>query len=55
MDYCLSTLKTARVSDQFIFMRWNKKRYIMCYFTLTYDDNLILDIFDIKMSGIIVF
>ena len=38
-----------------LFEKWNKKRYIMCYFPLTYDDRLILVMLIIKMSCIIVF
>ena len=39
----------------FIFVLCNKKRYVMFYCPLTYDDHLILAIFYIKMSCIILF
>ena len=38
-----------------IFVIWNKKRYIMCYCLLTYDDNIILVMFYIKILFIIFF
>ena len=57
--YCHSTVKITRVNDHIdfiiIFVRLNKKSYIMCYSLLKYDDNLILVLFSIKMSFIIVF
>ena len=39
----------------FIFMRWNRKRYNICYCPFTYDDNLNLVMFYIKSSCIIFF
>ena len=39
----------------FIYVRQNKKSYMMCYYPLNYDANFIFDMFDIKMSCIIVF
>ena len=48
IDYCISTVKIVRVSDRYFYffsVRWNKTRYIICYFQLTYDYNIILDMF----------
>ena len=57
--YCLSTIKIARVSDQydfyFHFCNMEQKRYIICYCPLTYDDNLILDMLFIEILCIIFF
>ena len=39
----------------YIFVKWNEKFNTMCYCLLNYDDNIILDMFYIKMSCIIVF
>ena len=56
--YCISTVKIRRMSDQYYFnfniCEMEHKSYIMCYYPLTYDDRLILDMFYIKLLCIII-
>ena len=58
IDYCISTFKIMMVSDQYYFYFYfcdiGQKSYIMCYCPLTYDDNIILVMFYIKISCITV-
>ena len=57
--YCIYTVKIVRVSDQyrfyFYFREMEQIRYIMCYWPLNDDDQLILVMFYIEISCIIFF